>query len=258
MSDRLFLAGAAGAIGRRLAPRLVASGWRVAGTTRSREKAPMLERLGVEPVVVDVFDAEALREAVARARPSVVVHQLTDLPPGLDPDKMAEALPRNARIRDEGTRNLVGAAVHAGARQLIAQSIAFVYADGPLPHREEDPLAVEAEGDFGLTARGVASLERQVLEAPLEGIVLRYRLLYGPGTGFDAPAGPGPVHVDAAAKAAELALDPHAPPGVYNIAEEDGAVSSDKAKRLLGWSPDWRADRIRDRSAARRGTAEAC
>ena len=95
--------------------------------------------------------------------------------------------PSNARLRDEGTRNLVSAAVHAGARRLIAQSIAFVYAPGPMPHGEDDPLDVDADDANGVTARGVASLERQVLEAPVAGIVLRYGALYGPGTGFDAP-----------------------------------------------------------------------
>src|SRR5690606_7609608 len=135
----------------------------------------------------------------------VVIHQLTDLPPGLDPVLMAEATQRNARIRDEGTRNLVRAATEASVRRFVAQSIAFAYAGAGLPHREEDPLAVDAEGRTGLSARGVASLERQVLEAPFTGIVLRYGRLYGPGTGFDRPAGAAPLHVDAAAKAAALA-----------------------------------------------------
>ena len=98
MGECLFLAGASGVIGRALAPLLVASGWRVVGTTRSEAKAPGLRALGIEPAVVDVYDAEGLHAAVARARPSVVVHQLTDLPLGLDPDRMAAALPRNARL----------------------------------------------------------------------------------------------------------------------------------------------------------------
>ena len=242
MALRLFLAGAAGVIGRRLAPLLVADGWLVAGTTRSEEKAAMLREMGVEPVIVDVFDAEALGRAMARARPGVVIHQLTDLPPGLDPARMEEARTRNARIRDEGTRNLVSAAIHAGARRLVAQSVAFAYADGPLPHGEDDPLNIAAEGARGVSARGVASLERQVLEAPLEGIVLRYGRLYGPGTGFEAASGPGPVHVDAAAEAARLAASRGAP-GIYNIAEDDGAVSTEKARRLLGWDAGRRAGR---------------
>ncbi len=214
-------------------------GWRVAGTTRFVAKAPILRAMGVEPVVVDVFDAAALQEVVAKLRPEVVIHQLTDLPHALAPDKMPEALIRNARVRDEGTRNLVAAAVNAGAKRLIAQSIAFVYADGRRPHREADPLLPITHPTFGGTVRGIISLERQVREAPLEGIVLRYGFFYGPNTGFDAPTYPGSVHIDAAAKAAELALT-RGTPGIYNIAEADGAVSSEKATTILGWDPDWR------------------
>ncbi|MDR3519083.1 MAG: NAD(P)-dependent oxidoreductase [Azospirillaceae bacterium] len=239
MTKCLFLAGATGAIGRRLAPLLVKDGWRVVGTTRSDGKVPILRGLGVEPVIVDVFDTDALCAAVAQVRPSVVVHQLTDLPPGLDPARMAEATMRNARIRDEGTRSLLSAAINAGVRRLIAQSVAFAYADGPLPHDENDPLNIDAEGARGASARGVASLERQVLAGPLDGLVLRYGRFYGPGTGFDTASGPGPVHIDAAARAAQLAVT-HGGPGIYNIAEDDGTVSSEKAKRLLNWNSGWR------------------
>lgn len=185
MTQTLFLAGASGAIGRRLTPLLVKDGWQVAGTTRSAEKAALLRSIGAEPCVVDVFDAAALHRVIAEVQPAVVIHQLTDLPPGLDPARMKEATQRNARIRDAGTRNLVAAAVSAGVRRLVAQSIAFAYADSKLPHAEEDPLAVGVGGRAGISARGVASLERQVLEAPLEGLILRYGRLYGPGTGFD-------------------------------------------------------------------------
>jgi nucleoside-diphosphate-sugar epimerase len=238
----IFLAGASGAIGRRLAPLLVAQGWRVVGATRSKDKAQLLRDMGVEPVVVDAFDGEALRGIVADHRPEIVIHQLTDLPFALDASKMTEALVRNARLRDEGTRNLVAAAVGAGARRLIVQSISFIYADGPLPHREDDPLLPETHPVYGGTVTGVMSLERQALEAPLEGIVLRYGLFYGPGTGFDAPIAPGSVHVDAAAKATEMALT-KAAPGIYNVAESDGSVSSEKACRILGWDAGWRAAR---------------
>jgi len=230
MTKSLFLAGASGAIGRRLAPLLIADGWRVVGATRFAEKTDLLRRLGVEPVVLDVYDAEALRAAVAQARPRVVIHQLTDLPPALEPALMPEGLIRNARIREEGTRNLVAAAVGAGAERLIAQSLAFVYADGPRPHREDDPL----------TSPSVVSLEAQVRQAPLAGLVLRYGRIYGPGTGFETASGAAPVHVDAAAHAAALAVGVGAP-GVYNIAEDDGLVSSDKARRELGWNAGWRA-----------------
>jgi len=236
MAKRLFLAGASGAVGRRLVPLLLADGWFVVGTTRSPEKAVLLALSGVDPVIVDVFDAEHLRSLVVRARPSVVVHQLTDLPPGLDPARMAGALERNARLREAGTRHLIAAAQAAGAKRLVAQSLAFAYAPGATPHEEEDPLNVDAAGGAGVTARGVASLERQVLEAPLEGLVLRYGKLYGPGTGSDGPNRPCALHVDAAAEAARLALT-EGEPGIYNIAEEDGAVSIAKAKWHLGWSP---------------------
>ena len=235
MTRRLFLAGAGGVIGRHLIPLLLADGWSITGTTRSPEKAAALARAGIEPVVLDIYDAEKLRDAVAGAEPSVVIHQLTDLPPGLDPGRMAAAIAPNARIREEGTRNLVAAARAAGVRRLVAQSLAFAYALGPTPHGEDDPLNVEAPGEAGITARGVASLERQVLEAPLEGLVLRYGRFYGPGTGFEKPAA-APLHIDDAAEAAWLAAT-RGPRGIYNIAEEDGAVSIEKAKRLLGWSP---------------------
>ena len=239
MNKCIFLAGASGAIGRRLAPLLVADGWRVVGTTRSSDKAPLLRAMGVDPVVVDVFDRAALRSIVADFRPEVVIHQLTDLPYALEAGRMSDALVRNARLRDEGTRNLVAAAVGAGARRLIAQSIGFIYAEGRTPHREEDPLLPETDPVYGGTVTGVLSLERQVLEAPLEGIVLRYGLLYGPGTGFDAPGAPGPVHVDAAAKAAQLAIT-RGQPGIYNVAEADGAVDVEKAVRVLGWDARFR------------------
>lgn len=240
MSDTIFVAGASGVVGRRLCPLLVGDGWKVIGATRSAGKAPMLEAMGVEPVVVDVFDENALLEVVRVAGPSVIVHQLTDLPPGLDPARMAEARIRNARIREVGTRNLVAAATAAGARRMVAQSIAFAYAPGPMPFHEDAPLNVDDPG-FGLTARAVVSLERQVLDSPFEGVVLRYGRFYGPGTGFDAPPADGPLHVDAAAHAARLAVTRGAA-GIYNVAEEDGTVSCRKAMTMLGWRPDFRID----------------
>ena len=153
---------------------------------------------------------------------------------------MGEALQRNARIREVGTRNLVAAAVAAGVGRVVAQSIAFAYAPGPLPYQEDAPLNVDAPGGAGVSARGAASLEEQVLGAPLDGVVLRYGRLYGPGTGSDAPPRGGPVHVDAAADAARRAMT-RGQLGIYNIAEADGTVSTAKAAREMGWSPDFRA-----------------
>lgn len=186
--------------------------------------------------------AAALRAAVVAARREVVMHQLTDLPLALAADQMAAALVRNARLRIEGTRNLVAAAVAAGAKRLVAQSLGFIYAEGPLPHREASPMLPDDHPAYGETAHAVRSLEQQVLAAPLEGVILQYGLFYGPGTGFDAPIAPGSVHVEAAAKAAVLAMT-KAVPGVYNVAEADPSVSSEKAIRDLGWDAGWRAGR---------------
>jgi len=240
MTQRLFLAGACGVVGRYLIPLLLADGWAVTGTTRSADKAARLAALGVAPAIVDVFDAAALRDAVGAARPDVVVHQLTDLPPGLDPARMSEARSRNARIREEGTRNLIAASRAAGAKRLVAQSIAFAYAAGPTPYKEDDPLDLGTDEAPNISGRGVASLEKQVLAAPLEGLVLRYGSFYGPGTGCETTTRPGPLHIEDAAEAARLAVR-QGPPGIYNIAEDDGTVSIEKAKRLLGWQPSHKA-----------------
>ena len=238
---RIFLAGASGAVGRRLIPLLLADGHSVTGTTRSAAKAAELEAHGVTLVVLDVFDAGALRDAVVNSRPGVVIHQLTDLPQVLDPEQMAASRQRNTRLRVEGTANLVAAARAAGSRRLIAQSIAFAYAGGPEPHAETDPLAsLEGEDPSAITARGVRALEDAVLGASgIEGIVLRYGRLYGPGTWYAAASGKGPLHVDAAAYAALLAVTRGAA-GIYNIAEDDGAVAIEKASRELGFDPGFR------------------
>src|SRR5215469_17589340 len=108
---RIFLAGATGMIGKRLVPLLLHAGHYVIGTTRSPAKSEALRAAGVDPVVVDVFDAAALAHAVSAGRAEIVIHQLTDLPPGLDPSRMAEGTRRNARMRAEGTENLVAAAL---------------------------------------------------------------------------------------------------------------------------------------------------
>jgi len=239
---RIFLAGASGAVGRRLIPLLLADGHSVTGTTRSAAKAAELEAHGVTLVVLDVFDAGALRDAVVNSRPEVVIHQLTDLPQVLDPEQMAASRQRNTRLRVEGTANLVAAARAAGSRRLIAQSIAFAYAGGPEPHAETDPLAsLEGEDPSAITARGVRALEDAVLGASgIEGIVLRYGRLYGPGTWYAAASGKGPLHVDAAAYAALLAVTRGAAAGIYNIAEDDGAVAIEKASRELGFDPGFR------------------
>lgn len=239
MGHRIFLAGASGAIGQRLIPQLLAAGHQVTGTTRNADKGTTLRTLGVEPAVVDVFDAEALSRAMLAAKPDIVVHQLTDLPSGLDPSRMGEAIVRNARIRDEGTRNLVAAAVASSVRRMVAQSIAWAYAPAPEPHGEADPLDGGASGNRGISVGGVIALEKAVLNAPFAGVILRYGQLYGPGTGTHTAVGASPVHVDAAAYAALLALEKGAP-GIFNVAESNQAVLTQKAVEELGWRADFR------------------
>jgi nucleoside-diphosphate-sugar epimerase len=235
---KVFLAGASGVIGRPLVPLLIKAGHQVTGTTRSRDKARDIEAAGATAAVVDVYDAAALMDAVQAAKPDVVMHQLTDLPDQNDPAEVAASLTRNMRIRVEGTPNLIAAAKAAGARRLIAQSLAFVYADGPEPHPETDPLQPD---DGSPSIRGVLALERLTLGTPgLDGIVLRYGRLYGPGTwNGDTPPQRSPLHVDGAAQAALLALD-HGKPGTYNIAEDDGVVSIAKARAELRFDPGFR------------------
>ncbi len=235
------MAGAAGVIGRRLAPLLLADGHSVSGATRSTGNGEFLRKLGALPVLVDVFDAEALATAVLEAKPEIVIHQLTDLAAVHDPAERSSALARNARIREEGTRNLVAAARKAGAGRLIAQSIAWAYAPGLRPYGEDHPLDINADGMRAVSVQGVKSLERQVLAAsPVEGLVLRYGRLYGPGSGANAPPSAPSLHVDAAAYAALLAIDHGEPPGVFNIADPNDEVSTDKAIAAPGWSADFR------------------
>jgi nucleoside-diphosphate-sugar epimerase len=194
---RVFLAGASGAIGRQLVPLLVAAGHDVAGTTRSKAKVEMLRELGAEPVVIDVFDAERLREAVVACAPDLVMHQLTDLPQ--DPAQISAKAADNARVRTEGTCNLIGAAQAAGAPRFLAQSIAW-----RLPGDAHAP---------------VEEHERMVLHAG--GVVLRYGAFYGPGTYHpeegDLPEPPR-IHVAEAARRTVELLE--APSGVVGVVEE--------------------------------------
>ena len=113
---KIFLAGATGAIGRRLTPLLVAAGHHVTGMTRNPASADALEKAGISTALVDVFDADALKTAMVDAAPEVVMHQLTDLPRVLENEnQLAAAYPRNARIRLHGTRNLFPASTTKAA-----------------------------------------------------------------------------------------------------------------------------------------------
>jgi nucleoside-diphosphate-sugar epimerase len=237
---KIFVAGAGGVIGRRLVPMLREAGHSVVGATRSTDRAEALQLLGAEPAIVDVFDSGALTRAVAAAAPQVVIHQLTDLPAAPGTPGFAESLPRNARLRIEGTRNLMDAAKAAGVARVVAQSVAFAYAPAAGRRIESDKLAAAPDGEPYSTVKGVTALENAVTGTPgIDGIVLRYGYLYGPGTWNETePQGPA-IHVDAAAHAALLAIS-RGQSGIYNIAEDGPAVSSDKAKRELGFESGFR------------------
>jgi nucleoside-diphosphate-sugar epimerase len=236
---KVFVAGASGAIGRPTVRRLIAAGHRVTGMTRKPERAEEIRAAGAEAVVCDAFDAEALRDAVVAAEPEVVVHLLTALPQRFGPRE--DYLAATNRVRTEGSRNLVAAAWAAGARRLIAESVAFFYApEGDWVKDEEAPLALPA-GKFGAAAAALADLERQVQGADPEGVVLRFGWLYGPGTYYErggqqyeevarrrlpiVGAGTGTfsfVHVEDAAAAVLAALD-HGSPGLYNVVDDEPA-----------------------------------
>jgi len=241
MAVKVFLAGASGVIGRSLVPLLRDAGHTVTGTSRSDDGKARLEAMGIGAVVVDVFDPDAVEEAVRAASPDVLIHQLTDLSGGLDPANPEEGLRRNARLRREGTANLVRAATATGVKRFVAQSIGWAYAPKSPPFTESDPLDVQATGQRAISvSEGVVPLESAILDqTSFEGLILRYGQLYGPGTWSAAPAGAAPLHVDAAAYAAFLAID-HGEPGAYNIADPGGALGIDKALRDLGWRPDFR------------------
>jgi nucleoside-diphosphate-sugar epimerase len=178
---RIFLAGATGVIGARLLPLLVAAGHEVAGMTRSPGKAEQVRAAGAQPVVCDVYDLAALTAAVADFRPDLVMHQLTDLPD--DAALLPELAGANARIRTEGTQNLLAAARSAGAKRFLAQSIAW-----------------EPAG------RGEAIRDHEAAVLGVDGVVVQYGQFYGPGTYYEAelPTEPRVCVDDAAARTMEL------------------------------------------------------
>jgi nucleoside-diphosphate-sugar epimerase len=239
---RVFLAGATGVIGTPLVAQLLEAGHQLTAMTRSGLRADRLEAAGAVPVVCDVFDAGGVRAAVAAASPEVVIHQLTSLPPRLDWGDL-HVFDANNRVRTEGTRILVDAALAAGARRIVAQSIAFAYAPaGDLVKDEDAALFTGAPPPLGGVVDALVEHEGRVTAtAGIEGVVLRYGLLYGPGTwhdrrgstSADIVAGRVPVveggtgmyswlHADDAASAAVAALDQGAP-GIYNVVDDEPA-----------------------------------
>jgi len=239
---RVFLVGATGVIGTPLIPQLLDAGHAVTAMTRSVLRARQLEAAGADPVVCDAFDAEGVRAAVAAAAPEAVIHQLTALPARIDWADPTVFRAHN-RLRTEGTRVLVDAAVAAGARRIVAQSIALAYAPtGDRVKAEDAQLVTDAPAHVADMVAAVVELEQRVTGTPgIDGLVLRYGLLYGPGTSHerlgttaaDIMAARVPLlegatglyswlHVEDAASAAVAALERGAP-GIYNVVDDEPA-----------------------------------
>jgi nucleoside-diphosphate-sugar epimerase len=181
---RVFVAGATGAIGKQLVPRLVAAGHEVHGMTRSESKQAMLSELGAVPVVADALDPDQVAEAVGTARPDVIVHQLTAIG-SLDPRHFDRDFALTNRLRTEGTDHLLSAGQAMGVRRFVAQSYGawwYVRTGGPVK-TEEDPLDPTPAREMRESWAAVRHLEQAVVGADwTEGIVLRYGGFYGPGT----------------------------------------------------------------------------
>jgi nucleoside-diphosphate-sugar epimerase len=238
---RVFLAGATGVIGRPLVEGLLALGHDVAAMTRSPEHAAALRERGVEAFVCDAFDVDGVHRVLREARPEVVVHQLTALPRRFNPRRYAEQIEPTNRLRRQTGPLFVAAAREAGARRIVAQSIAFVLRpDGPWVQDESGPLWLDAPPAVRGGVEAVQTLERAVVGAEgIEGVVLRYGFFYGDGTAYGRDGDlvaelrrrrlpvvrPGTghfsfVHVDDAVEATILALD-RGPPGVYNVTDDE-------------------------------------
>lgn len=229
---KIVLAGASGVIGKALIPLLIEAKHEVVGLTRNPIYAAELSRLGVQSEIVDVFDRETLFNVLRKTKPDTVMHQLTSL--------SARNFADNARIRIEGTRNLVDAAREANVRRIVVQSISWAYSPGEGPATEDTPLDLEAPQPRKTTIEGVSALESAAIEIP-EHVILRYGLFYGDGTwyapnGFMAkqvlqqqlPATEGVssfVHIDDAAHAALLALE--WPSGAFNIVDNEPAPGTE-------------------------------
>jgi len=240
---RVLVAGATGVVGRQLVPQLIAAGHQVTGTTRSAGKADWLRAAGADAAVVDGLDAVAVGEAVAKAEPEVVIHQMTALSGDFDLRHFARTFDMTNKLRTAGVDNLLAAAQAAGARRIIAQSFAgfpTIKSGGPVK-TEDDPYDPDPPKDMRSALEAIKYLERTVVASPLEGVVLRYGPLYGPGSSDimvdvlrrrQLPVvgnGAGVwsfLHVQDAASAAVAALDRGAP-GIYNVVDDEPAPVSE-------------------------------
>jgi nucleoside-diphosphate-sugar epimerase len=241
---RVFVAGATGAIGTQLVPRLIAAGHEVHGMTRSTSKQAVLYELGAVPVVADALDPDQVAEAVGRARPDVIVHQLTSIG-AIDMRHFDRDFALTNRLRTEGTDYLLSAGQAIGVQRFVAQGVAgygaYARTGGPVK-TEEDPLDPTPVREMRETMAAIRHMEEAVLGARwTEGIVLRYGVFYGPGTSL-APGqtqfelvrkrkfplvGDGGgvwsfIHIADAAEATVAAVE-HGSRGVYNVVDDDPA-----------------------------------
>jgi nucleoside-diphosphate-sugar epimerase len=258
---KVLVAGATGAIGRQLVPKLVANGHEVVGMTRSEAKADEVRALGARPAVADALDPEQVAAAVAASEPEAIIHQLTALSGDLDLRNLDRTFVMTNRLRTEGTDHLLSAARAAGVRRFLAQSFAgwpYARVGGPVKD-EEAPLDDDPPASARETIAAIRHLERAVSEADwTEGIVLRYGGFYGPGTSaapggeqFEAirrrrfpVVGGGTavtsfVHVEDAADATVAALE-RGRPGFYNVVDDEPAAVHEwlpEVARLIGAKP---------------------
>ena len=247
---KVFVAGATGALGSKLVPRLVAGGHEVVGMTRSERKAGMIRQMGATPAIADGLDAEAVGRAVGEAEPEVIVHELTALSGSLDLRKFEQSFALTNRLRTEGTDHLLAAARAVGAKRFIAQSYAawtYERTGGPVK-TEDDPLDPDPVPATRTTLDAIRYLEAAVTGAEwVEGLVLRYGGFYGPGTSMSLnPDGEhvemvrkrkfplvgessgvwSLIQIDDAAAATVAAVEGGAP-GIYNVVDDQPAAAAD-------------------------------
>jgi nucleoside-diphosphate-sugar epimerase len=247
---RVFVAGATGALGKHLVPRLLAAGHEVTGMTRKQANADALREQGADAVVADALDADAVGSAIATAEPEIVVHQLTAIPASLDLRNIDREFAQTNRLRTEGTDILLSAALAAGARRFVAQSYAgWPYElDGPMVKDEDYPLQSDPPKGAVESVAAIRHVESAVTGAEgIEGIVLRYGGFYGPGTNMATNpdtemtelvrkrkmpivgGGEGVwsfIHIADAASATVDAIEGGAP-GVYNVTDDEPAEVRD-------------------------------
>jgi 2-alkyl-3-oxoalkanoate reductase len=181
---KIFVAGATGAIGRPLLAQLLEKGHDVVALTRSPERAKTLAEQGVEAAIADVFNTNAVKDAITPAQPEVVIEQLTTLPKTYTRESMSATAALNTRIRLEGGANVLAAAQAVGVRRYLRQSIAFWGNPGTGLADEATPLALNGSPAVAADSLTVTEIERRLLGVPIEGIILRYGFFYGSGTWF--------------------------------------------------------------------------